>query len=925
MKKLKAETEIQTHSNYWTKVRKSAWSQLLIIWCVPILLGILNLIFANRALHLPALITQSWIGLVILIGMAYACGMHHLRSVKPQNFFRQFEIHRTQQAWFLWILVLVWSFAWLVAWVTLPVGHLLKLLLPPVFYALAFISIGSADAHAKLLRKVLFVGFVGLVSLFVWNLATHTFMFDRFVSDFTGPLNMSGRHYQYVQVLHGWRGVQLWGEVGNLRTGFRHDVQGLELLRFIRAYGALPGALVCAAMIASWVALWRWLRGVHITESVAETFSADKQRFGLALLAILGVALGLYVLFNFGISRLSFGVGVLALSWANLAVNLPWIMVVVALGWVMSQAYRFGGTKEQVGTGKSKWISMIGYGLLLCLTAFVLLLWSEYRRHSHEAELAASLGRLSGYSTREVIRNAEGKTIAENKLAYDVWVTPYEFWAPSLQNPKQAAQANINSSALNDTQREARLLEALTAWPQTQAIVKFRLAEWRKSKDDQSILAWAVPPEIAEKLKAQNIPGIKLKPRTTRHYPDGALYGNVLGFTGLSDPKQALEGMELAANRHLHTFSNQPDAKEADGITTTLVDNIQQTARDTLQTGVKAHGASGGAIVVVDVEKNEIAAMVSAPDFDPNEMSSYRNPYQPDRIINRAINKDFPIGHLISPLVVAHQLESGQTTLNTRVALGDGTLKVGDVVVKDAYRHDVLTVEEIIAKSSNVGLAKLMMQMPLPELERIHDTLGFSQPLRIYGLTGGLASETAPFSKWTPEMQAMPGTWIDANLMQVLRAYMPIANGGYLATPYITKTSLKVNTPQVLKAATAAAIRQAMVQAVSITGTSPKAQIMGVEVAGKTSTMIGWNKSSEPVSKNLLRDTSVFVGMLPAAKPKWLVGVFLEFPSGKIKFAGDTAAPMFAKLADKALVFPSDRVLSPVTISSDKDKSVEIK
>jgi cell division protein FtsI (penicillin-binding protein 3) len=882
----------------------------------PLLLVFLNLTFANRALHLPALVTQAWVGLVIVLGIAYACGMHRWALLKPQNLFRHFETFRVQQAWFLSILVLVWSLAWMVVWVTLPVGHLLRLLLPPAFFALTFISIGSADEHAKHLRKVLLASFVGLVALLAWNLATHTFMFDRLVSDFTGPLDVSGRHYQYVQVLHGWRGVQLWAEVGNLRTGFRHDVQGLELLRFIRAYGALPGALVCAAMFASWVALWRWLRAVKASES----FSAEKKRFGLGLLAMLGVALALYVLFNFGISRLSFGVGVFELSRANLAVNLPWLMVVVSLGWVMSQAYRFGSTKEQASPGKNKWISTIGYGLLLCLTAFVLLLWSEYRRHSHDAELAASLGRLSGYSTREVIRNAEGKTIAENKLAYDVWVTPYEFWAPSLQNPKQAAQANINSSALNDTQREARLLEALTAWPQTQAIVKFRLAEWRKSKDDQSILAWAVPPEIAEKLKAQNIPGIKLKPRTTRHYPDGALYGNVLGFTGLSDPKQALEGMELAANRHLHTFSNQPDAKEADGITTTLVDNIQQTARDTLQTGVKAHGASGGAIVVVDVEKNEIAAMVSAPDFDPNEMSSYRNPYQPDRIINRAINKDFPIGHLISPLVVAHQLESGQTTLNTRVALGDGTLKVGDVVVKDAYRHDVLTVEEIIAKSSNVGLAKLMMQMPLPELERIHDTLGFSQPLRIYGLTGGLASETAPFSKWTPEMQAMPGTWIDANLMQVLRAYMPIANGGYLATPYITKTSLKANTPQVLKAATAAAIRQAMVQAVSITGTSPKAQIMGVEVAGKTSTMIGWNKSSEPVNKDLLRDTSVFVGMLPAAKPKWLVGVFLEFPSGKMKFAGDTAAPMFAKLADKALVLPGDRKLAPVIMRNDKRK-----
>jgi cell division protein FtsI (penicillin-binding protein 3) len=904
-----------------TKLFRFTSRYLVVATCLaPAVLGILNVIFENRSLHVPVLITQAWVSLVILVGLAYASSMHRWSLLKPQNIFRPLQTFRTQHAWFLWLLVCGWSLAWLMVWVILPVGHLLKLLLPPIFFALAFISIGSADEHAKLLRKVLFVGFVGLVALFVWNLVTHTFMFDRFVSDFTGPLDVSGRHYQYLQVLHGWRGVQLWGEVGNLRTGFRHDAQGLELLRFIRAYGALPGALVCAAMIASWVALWRWLRGVQTTEK----FSVDKQRFGLALLAILGVALGLYVLFNFGINRLSFGVGVLERSRANFSVNLPWIMLVVALGWVMSQAYRFGSTKEQASPGNSKWISTTGYCLLLCLTAFVLLLGSENRRHDSASELAVSLGSPSGYSTREVIRNSEGKVIAENKLAYDLWVKPSEYWAASLLNPKKA-ESSFSSSKLNDVERERHLLEALATWPQTQGLVKARLAEWPKSKNDQGILAWAIAPEIAEKLKTQNINGIMLKHRTARYYPDGALYANVLGFTGLSQPKHALEGLELVANNQLHTFSSEPSAMEREGLRTTLVASIQHSSRDTLQAGVKAHGAVGGAIVVIDVEKKEIAAMVSAPDFDPNEMSSYRNPYQPDRILNRAINKSFPIGHLISPLVVAHQIESGHITPKTKVSIGDGSLRVGGVVVRDPNRHNVLTVEEILAKSSNVGLAKLMMQMPMQDLQGITQTLGLGQPLGIYGLTGGLANEIAPFSKWTPEMQAMPGTWMDANLMQVLKAYMPIANGGYLATPSITKGVQKERISKVMSAETATAIRQAMVQAVSVVGTGTKAQVMGVDVAGKTSTMIGWNKSGQAEVNQKLYDTAVFVGMLPAAKPKWLVGVFLEFPSGKMKFAGDTAAPMFAKLADKALVLPADRKLSSVQIVSDKVQSVEIK
>jgi cell division protein FtsI (penicillin-binding protein 3) len=889
---------------------------VVVIFLLPILLGILNLVFANRALHIPTPITQVWAGLVILVGIAYSSGMHRWELLKPHNLFRPLDTFRARQAWFLWALVLGWSLAWLVVWVTLPAGHLLKLLLPPVFFALTLSSIGSADEHAKLLRKVLLVGIVGLVFLVAWNLATHTFMFDRFVSDFTGPVDASGRHYQYIQVLHGWRGVQLWGDVGDLRTGFRHDVQGLELLRFIRACGALPGALVCAVMIASWVALWRWLRAMQATEYL----SADKQRLGLGLLALQGVAFALYVLFNFGISRLSFGVGVVELSRANFLSQLPWLMVVVALGWILFEAYRFGSTKEQTSPGKSKWISAIGYCLLLCLTAFALLLGSEYRRHDSDAELAVSLGGHTGYSTREVIRDSLGKVIAENKLAYDIWVKPSEFWAASLLNPKKSESAFSNNK-LSDVERESQLLDALEKWPQTQAIVKSRLAGWIKSKDEPSILAWAVSPEIADKLKAQNIQGIMLKPRTTRHYPDGALYANVLGFTGLSDPKHALEGVELAANSQLHTYSNKPDVIDRRGLTTTLDARIQQTSRDTLQAGVKAHGAVGGAIVVINVEKNEIAAMMSAPDFDPNDMSSYRNPYQQDRILNRAINKSFPIGALISPLVAAHQIESSVITPQTKVALGDGSMRVGGVVVRDSHRYDVLSVDEIIAKSSNVGLAKLMMQMQLQDLQGISRSLGLGQSLGIDGLSNGLANEFAPFPKWTPEMQAMPGTWMEANLMQVIKAYMPIANGGYLQTPSILKPGKYSQDLKVISAETALALRQAMVLAVSPIGTGIKAQVMGIEVAGKTSTMIGWNKSAEPVSKDSLRDTAVFVGMLPTAKPKWMVGVFLEFRSGKMKFAGDTAAPMFAKLADKVLVLPGDRSLAPVIIREDKNKA----
>jgi len=233
-------------------------------------------------------------------------------------------------------------------------------------------------------------------------------------------------------------------------------------------------------------------------------------------------------------------------------------------------------------------------------------------------------------------------------------------------------------------------------------------------------------------------------------------------------------------------------------------------------------------------------------------------------------------------------------------------MRVGDAVIRDLSRYGTLTAEEIVARSSNVGLAKLALQMPLSELQGITETLGIGRPLEIPGLTSGVSAEMSAWSQWTLQMQATPGNSIEANLMQVLKAYMPIATSGYSGTPTMLAAPDQNRYAQrVLSRETAEALRQALQLATSKHGTAPMSQVSGTTVAGKTATMTGGFWTDARTGEKIRRsDTSAFVGMLPANRPKWLVGVLLEFDHGKAKIAGLSAAPMFSALAHKALRDP---------------------
>ena len=498
--------------------------------------------------------------------------------------------------------------------------------------------------------------------------------------------------------------------------------------------------------------------------------------------------------------------------------------------------------------------------------------------------------------------------LAQNTLAYDIWLRPSEFWAASWANPKLGADDGAGIG-MKDAERETLLLDALGPWPQAASVAQHRLAHMDKAANGPNLLLWAQPWETAEavqvRLKAAGLTGVEVKQRAARSYPQGSLTAHAVGFTNLATEGRGQDGLELALNKKLSDWG--PRGAENKSINTTLDLDAQRLAQAALRSAMEKHGASEGAVVVVDVASSEVRALVSAPTFDPNDASSFRNPYQPERLKNHATATPMALGSLLTPLLVADALQRGSLRAGSVVNLGpEGGLRVGSAMVKDANPTERGTLAEIVARSSNVGQAKLALGMTPKQLQTVVEGSHLHGNSGMVGLIGGSFS-TPSWADWSDSQQATPGQNLSSTLVRLVQAYVPIANGG-IDRPLALLANedrwaagaegVNWGDRRVLSEVTACEVRRMLHQATSVTGTAPLAQVLGVSVAGKTGTNShlpvtddGGNMQYQPQAD------AVFVGMAPAEQPRYLIGVRLGgFAKGQSHFAGQVAAPVFAQV-----------------------------
>ncbi len=436
-----------------------------------------------------------------------------------------------------------------------------------------------------------------------------------------------------------------------------------------------------------------------------------------------------------------------------------------------------------------------------------------------------------------------------------------------------------------------------------------------------------LPPDVAEKIAALGLPGIHEQKEYRRFYPAGDVVAHMLGFTGVDNAGQ--EGVELAMESQLagrpgsrrvikdrrgdivEDVESIRSPQEGKDVTLALDSKVQYLAYTALKQAIAENKAKAGGIVVLDAKSGEILALMNWPTYNPNN----RTRLVGAQLRNRAFTDTFEPGSTMKPFTAGLALEKGAYRFDTMVQTAPGKLTLGPATISDAHVHGLLSVAQVIQKSSNVGISKIALSLPSSELWSMYDGLGFGSPLKL-GFPGEVGGRLRPFKTWRPIEQATMsyGHGLSVTLVQLARAYLAFARDGDL----IPLSLQRVDTPPisgkpVFSAQTAHEVRTMLEMVVLPGGTAPKAQIPGYRVAGKTGT-------AHKIEGGVYAEKYVasFVGFAPASDPRLVVAVMIDEPSGSRYYGGDVAAPVFAQVmagALRTLGVQQDAPLKPLVVA----------
>jgi len=435
-----------------------------------------------------------------------------------------------------------------------------------------------------------------------------------------------------------------------------------------------------------------------------------------------------------------------------------------------------------------------------------------------------------------------------------------------------------------------------------------------------------LPPDDTARVVALGIPGVFLQREYRRYYPAGEVTAHLIGFTDVDGKGQ--EALELAFERELagspgsrrvikdrlgHIVEDMEGIRTPqDGRTLRLsIDaKIQYLAYRELKAAVSAHRARAGGIVVLDALSGEVLAMANVPSFNPNN----RGRLDPRRTRNRTVTDLFEPGSTLKPFTVAAALEAGTVRPESVIQTAPGQLVIGNRVIRDPHPQGALTVAQVIQKSSNIGAAKMALELKAETLWSVFHQVGFGVPPRS-GFPGEVSGKLRTHASWRPIEQATMsyGHGISVSLLQLARAYLIFATDGEFRPTTLVRREAPAESTQAISPATAQAVRRMLEMAVQPGGTAPRAQVTGYRVAGKTGTA----HKLEGKGYAADRYVSSFVGFAPASNPRLVVAVMIDEPSAGQHYGGAVAAPVFSQVmagALRILAVPPDAPVDNVAL-----------
>ncbi|WP_431098291.1 peptidoglycan D,D-transpeptidase FtsI family protein [Polaromonas aquatica] len=516
--------------------------------------------------------------------------------------------------------------------------------------------------------------------------------------------------------------------------------------------------------------------------------------------------------------------------------------------------------------------------------AYIQIFGNEFFQRQGEVRFARTL-ELPANRGRILDRN--GLILASSVPAPSIWAIPEDVEASKAQ---LAELARLLEMPLPDLKKKLGNEDKTFVWLKRQ-----------------------VDEPVAQKIHAIGIKGIYQRKEYKRQYPEGETTAHIVGFTNVEDRGQ--EGMELAFNKDLagragsrrvikdrlgrvvEDVGEQVPPVDGKDLQLSIDSKMQFVAYQKLRDAVIANKAHAGSVVMLDAVTGEVLAMANYPSYVPDKRQNMTGA----QLRNRALTDTFEPGSVMKAFTVGLALESGRVKPETQIQTAPGRIQITGSTISDSHANGMLTVQQVIQKSSNVGTVKMAMQMQPREMWETFSQAGFGQKPQL-AFPGVVSGRLRPYKTWRPIEQATMsyGYGLSASLFQMARAYTVFGHDGQIISATMLKSEEPAVGVQVFSPKTAFEIRKMLQMAAGPGGTGQKAQTLGYSVGGKSGTaykQVGKGYGTDKDRKY----RGWFVGMAPIDKPRVIIGVMIDEPSAGKYFGGDVAAPVFSEVVQQTL------------------------
>lgn len=518
------------------------------------------------------------------------------------------------------------------------------------------------------------------------------------------------------------------------------------------------------------------------------------------------------------------------------------------------------------------------------------------------------------------------REMAEGQHLRELRVSPRRGALYDRHGAELAVSVDVDSVYANPRRLRAMEQDPETTARRLAAVLDVNVAQLAKRLATDRYFVWIerrITPNEATRVAKLDIPGIGLTTEARRYYPNRHLAAHLLGFADIDG--RGIEGIELAYEKELRGSDRRVEAirdrrgqvvfademndgpsSEGQNLVLTIDKAIQHIAERELALGVRTFEARGGSVVVMDPSTGEILALANYPPFNPNEPS--KHPVAHRR--NRAVVDRFEPGSTVKPFTMAAALAAGSVRPDESINCENGVTRLGGRLLHDAHPYEWLTPTQILAYSSNIGIAKIALELGKRDLYRAFRRFGFGESTKL-GVPGETAGSLRHYRSWYEiDVAAVSfGQGVSVTNVQLATAMSAIANGGRLMRPTLIHRvtdgeglTLEEAKPevrrQVVPRRVAKLVGEMLTAVTEPGGTAMEAAVDGYLVAGKTGTA----QKADYIKGGYAKDKwlASFIGFAPADKPSVVISVVIDEPI-IAHYGGTVAGPVFRRIAEVTL------------------------